>query len=65
MTEDKSWLDRLDYALEEKSRKHLSEVIDELAEEGVLYLPYTSDIADKNNLYHLFKSSRQTGLYDR
>ena len=65
MAEYKSWLGRLDYALEEKNRKHLSEVIDELAEEGVLYLPYTSDIADKNNLYHLFKSSRQTGLYDR
>lgn len=65
MAEDKSWLDRLDYALEEKSREHLSEVIDELAEEGVLYLPCTSDIADKNNLYHLFKSSKQTGLYDR
>lgn len=65
MAEDKSWLDRLDYALEEKSRKHLSEVIDELAEEGVLYLPYTSNIADKNNLYHLFKSFRQTGLCDR
>ncbi|MDE6789788.1 MAG: hypothetical protein K2J47_10785 [Ruminococcus sp.] len=65
MAEDKSWLDRLDYALEEKRREHLSEVIDELAEEGVLYLPYTSDIADKNNLYHLFKSSKQTGLYDR
>ena len=65
MAEDKNWLDKLDYALEEKSRKNLGEVIDELAEEGVLYLPYTDDITDKNNLYHLFKSSKQTGLYDR
>ena len=62
MAKDKNWLDKLDYALEEKSRKNLGEVIDELAEEGVLYLPYTDDITDKNNLYHLFKSSKQTGL---
>lgn len=61
-TEDENWLDKLDYALEEKSRANLGEVIDELAEEGILYI---DDINDKNNLYHLFKSSKQTGLCDR
>lgn len=54
-----NWYDEIDYALEEKSRTKLRELIDELKKE------YYLNIEDKNDAYHSFKNSQKTGIIDR
>ncbi|MBO5163944.1 MAG: hypothetical protein J6B75_05790 [Ruminococcus sp.] len=63
-------LDKITYALDNRFRSKLSEVIDELVHEGVIQIYNGSeendiDVNEKNAIYHTFKNPKKTGLLDR